>query len=59
MDLMEIGWNGMDWIDLAEDTDHWRAIVNTVMHIRVPKYAGKFSSSCTSGGFSRRAQLHE
>jgi hypothetical protein len=30
MDLREIGWNGMDWIDLAQDRDQWRAVVNTV-----------------------------
>jgi hypothetical protein len=36
MDLREIGWNGMDWIDLAQDRDQWRALVNTVMNLRVP-----------------------
>jgi hypothetical protein len=36
MDLREIGWNGMDLIDLAEDRDHWRALVSTVMNLRVP-----------------------
>jgi hypothetical protein len=36
MDLREIGWNGVDWIDLAQDRDQWRALVNTVMNIRVP-----------------------
>jgi hypothetical protein len=36
MDLREIGWGGMDWIDLAEDRDQGRALVNTVMNIRVP-----------------------
>jgi hypothetical protein len=35
MDLREIGWGGMDWIDLAQDRDHWRALVNTVMNLRV------------------------
>jgi hypothetical protein len=33
MDLREIGWDGMDWIDLAEDRDQWRALVNTVMNL--------------------------
>jgi hypothetical protein len=36
MDLREIGWGGMDWIDLAGDRDQWRALVNTVMNLRVP-----------------------
>jgi hypothetical protein len=36
MDLREIGWGGMDWIDLAHDRDQWRALVNTVMNLRVP-----------------------
>jgi hypothetical protein len=36
MDLREIGWSGMDWIDLSQDRDQWRALVNTVMNLRVP-----------------------
>jgi hypothetical protein len=36
MDLREIGWDGMDWIKLAQDMDQWRALVNTVMNLRVP-----------------------
>jgi hypothetical protein len=36
MDIREIGWGGMDWIDLAQNKDQWRALVNTVMNIRVP-----------------------
>jgi hypothetical protein len=35
MDLREIGWDGMDWIHLAQDRDLWRALVNTVMNLRV------------------------
>jgi hypothetical protein len=35
MDRREIGWGGMDWIDLAQDRDQWRALVNTVMNLRV------------------------
>jgi hypothetical protein len=34
--LREIGWDGMDWIELAQDRDRWRALVNTVMNLRVP-----------------------
>jgi hypothetical protein len=36
IDLRKIGWDGMDWIDLAQDRDQWRALVNTVMDLRVP-----------------------
>jgi hypothetical protein len=36
MDLREIGWGGKGWIDLAEDKDQWRALVNTVMKFRIP-----------------------
>jgi hypothetical protein len=35
MDLREIGWDGMGWIDLAEDRDQWRALVNAVMNLWV------------------------
>jgi hypothetical protein len=34
--LRDIGWDGMDWIDLAQDSDQWRALLNTVMYLRVP-----------------------
>jgi hypothetical protein len=34
--LREIKWDGMDWIELAQDRDQWRALVNTVMNLRVP-----------------------
>jgi hypothetical protein len=36
IDLRETGWDGMNWIDLAQDWDQWRALVNTVMKLRVP-----------------------
>jgi hypothetical protein len=58
MDLREMGWEDMYWIDVAQDRDQWRALVNTVMNLPVPKNAGKFLSGCTTGDFSRRTQLH-
>jgi hypothetical protein len=36
MDLKEVGWGDMDWIDLAQDKERWRALVYTVMNLRVP-----------------------
>jgi hypothetical protein len=36
MDVRDIGWGGMDWIDLAQDKDEWKALVNTVMNFWVP-----------------------
>jgi hypothetical protein len=59
MDLREIGWDGVDWIDMTQDRDQWRAPVNMVLNVRVPQNAGKFFSGCTTGAISRRAQLRE
>jgi hypothetical protein len=52
MDLIEIGWDGVDWIDVAQDWDQWRALVNTVLNLRVPCNAGNFLRGCTIGGSS-------
>jgi hypothetical protein len=35
-ELREVGWDGIDWIDLAQDRDQWKTLVNTVMNLRVP-----------------------
>jgi hypothetical protein len=48
----------MDWIDLAQDRDQWKVLVNMVMNLQVPKNAGKFLSSCI-GSLSGSAQLRK
>jgi hypothetical protein len=53
MVLTHVGWGGMEWIDLAQDRDQWRALVNMVMNLWVQENLWKFLSSCTTGGFSR------
>jgi hypothetical protein len=53
MDLGEVRWGDVDWIGLAKDRNRWRALVNSVLNLRVPLNAGKIS-----GGLSGSAQLH-
>jgi hypothetical protein len=36
MDLREVGWDSVNWIDMAQDRDQWRVLVNTVLNFRVP-----------------------
>jgi hypothetical protein len=36
INFRETGWDGVDWIDLAQERDQWRSLVNTVMNLRVP-----------------------
>jgi hypothetical protein len=36
MDFQEVGWDDVAWIDMAQDRDRWRALVNAVMSLRVP-----------------------
>ena len=45
MDLQEMGWLAMDWIDLAQDRDRWRALVNVITNLQVPRNAGNFLPS--------------
>jgi hypothetical protein len=58
MDLGEVGWDDVDWIGLAKDRNKWRALVNSVLNLRVPRNAGKVSSGLASTGLSSSAQLH-
>jgi hypothetical protein len=44
IDLKELGWDGMDWGDLAKDRNQWRAFVSMVMNLRIPKKFAKFLS---------------
>ena len=48
----------MDWIDLAQDTYRWRAVVNNVLNLQVPKSAGNFSTSRGTVSFPERNLLH-
>jgi hypothetical protein len=36
MDLREIGWNGMNWVDVAQDREQGKALVNMILNLRVP-----------------------
>jgi hypothetical protein len=58
IDILEIGLSVVDWIGLAQDRYRWRALVNSVMNLRVPQNAGKLPSGCTAGGLSSGTQLH-
>jgi hypothetical protein len=48
----------MDWIDMAQDRDRWRALVSAVMNLRDPWNAGNFLTSWWPASFSRRTLLH-
>jgi hypothetical protein len=58
MDFQEVGYRGMDWIELAQDRDRWLPLVNAVMKLRVPINAENFLTSLKPVSFSRRTLLH-
>jgi hypothetical protein len=57
MDFGEVGWGEVDWIGLVQDRNRWRAVVNSVLNLRVLRNAGKLSSGLTSSGLSSSVQL--
>ena len=58
MDLQEVGGGYGDWMELAKFRDRWRAIVSTVLNLRVPKMRGISSLAAEPLSFSRRTLLH-
>jgi hypothetical protein len=58
MDLVEIGFGGVDWIGPVKDRFRWISLVTTVINFRVAYNAGKLSSGYRTGGLSSSAQHH-
>jgi hypothetical protein len=58
MDLGEVGWSDVDWIGLAKNRNRWRALVNSVLNLQVPRNAGKLSSGLASSGLSSNVLLN-
>jgi hypothetical protein len=59
MDHKEIGWEGVDWVYLAQDTDQWWTVVKVVMNLQVPENAGSFLNSCVIISLTRRTLFHD
>jgi hypothetical protein len=57
MYFRELRWKGLDWMHLAQDRDQWRAVVNTVMNLRVPYKATNFLSNRATVTFPGRTLL--
>jgi hypothetical protein len=57
MELQEVGCGVMEWIELAQERDTWRTLVNAVMRLWVPQNAGNFLTSCNTVSFSGRTLL--
>jgi hypothetical protein len=58
MDLGEVGWGDVYWIGLTKDRNRRRALVTSVLNLRVPRNAGKLLSGLAFSGLSSSAQLH-
>jgi len=56
MDLQQMGWGGIDWIDLAQDRVRWQVLVIVVMNLRVPLNAGNLLTSRGAIGFWKRSE---
>jgi hypothetical protein len=58
MNLVEVGWGDVGWIRRTQDRERWRALVNSVLNLRVSQNAAKLSSVLTNWDLSSSAQLH-
>jgi hypothetical protein len=58
MNLGEVGWGDVDWIGLAQDRNSWRALVNSILNLRVPWNSGKLWSGLASSSLLGSAQLN-